>query len=74
MSGPVDDTEFTKKLARGSAAIKKAAGDRQCGACAHAILGGGGVGHCAVSENYEGNGLKIYRKTAYACAKFRPAG
>lgn len=70
--GANEDTEFSKKLARGSAAIKKAAGDKKCGACVHALLGAGGIGHCATNENYEGDNLRIYRETAYACARFRP--
>lgn len=67
-----DDTEFSKKLARGSAAIKKAAGDKTCGGCAHAILGDGGIGFCATNENYEGNSLRIYRDNAFACRRFKP--
>lgn len=70
--GANEDTAFSRKLARGSAAIKKAAGGNKCGGCEHALLGAGGIGHCASNENYEGNSLRIYRDTAYACARFRP--
>lgn len=66
-----DDTEFSKKLARGSAAIKKAAGDNRCGGCTHSILGDGGIGYCAVNQNYEGNSLRIFRDSAYACPRFQ---
>lgn len=66
-----NETEFSKKLARGSSAIKKAAGKNTCGGCTHAIVGDGGVGFCAVNENYEGGSLRIYRDTAYACKRFQ---
>jgi hypothetical protein len=69
-----DETEFSKKLARGSAAIKKAAGDNTCGLCTHAIVGEGGIGFCATNENYEGNSLRIFRDTAVACKKFQTRG
>lgn len=65
-----EETEFSKKLARGSAAIKKAAGSNTCGGCASSILSESGLGFCAVNENYEGNSLRIYRDTAYACSRF----
>jgi hypothetical protein len=66
-----DETEFSKKLARGSAAIKKAADGNTCGGCAHAIVGDGGIGFCAVNENFEGSSLRIFRDTAYACKRFQ---
>jgi hypothetical protein len=65
-----DETEFSKRLARGSEAIKKAAGNKTCGGCTSAILGEGGLGFCSTNENYEGDNLRIYRNTAYACARF----
>jgi len=65
-----EESEFSKKLSRGSAAIKKAAGSNTCGGCSHSILGEGGLGFCAINENYEGDSLRIYRDDAYACSRF----
>ena len=66
-----NDTAFSKKLTRGSAAIKKAAGGNTCGNCISSIFNKGATGFCAAVENYEGNNLRIYRETAYACSRFQ---
>ena len=66
-----NDVQFLKKLARGSAAIKKAAGANRCGDCTSSVLNDGGVGYCVMNQNYEGNNLRIFRDTAYACPQFQ---
>lgn len=72
MPRPADKkTAFERKLVRGGASIKKAAGDRRCGDCANAIMHSESTGICGANENVEGESLRIYRVNAYACIRFK---